>query len=277
MKHEIRDIPARGRVLWLSDGSKELGVALDLGIRVLHLSCAGMENLLYTQPEDLSDGLTTPEGWRIFGGHRYWTAPESEKSYYPDRAPVSYELTENGVRLTQQDDPWLKVRKHLDIAFCDDGSIELHHRAENISDSTAEYASWGVTTLDKGEAKIGFHRGVPGTYNPSRCIALWGDSSPADPRIRFGEDTVFASHKPMDRAFKMGLFSPDGHAQLTNKGQRFTLSFEAKKDGTYPDGGCNFELYMDKHVLELEALGQITALKPGEAAEHWERWEVEPA
>lgn len=275
MKHEIREIAGRGRVLWLTDGKTELGIALDLGIRILHLSCKGMENLLYQQPDDLSDGLTTPEGWRIFGGHRYWTAPESEKSYYPDSAPVSYELTENGVRLTQPDDPWLQIRKSLEIAFMEDGSIQLHHRAENISGDTVSYASWGVTTLDKGNAQIGFRRGTPGSYDPSRNISLWGSSSPADPRIRFDEDTIFASHEPMDSAFKMGVFSPDGYARLLNKGQQFTLSFEAKKDGNYPDGGCNFEIYMDRHVLELEALGQLTVLSPGDAAEHWERWQIE--
>ncbi|MBQ9967982.1 MAG: hypothetical protein IJO88_04595 [Oscillospiraceae bacterium] len=276
MKHEIRDIPGRGRVLWLTDDKTELGVALDLGIRILHLSCAGMEDLLYEQPDDLSDGLSTPDGWRIYGGHRYWTAPESEKSYYPDSVPVAYELTENGVRLTQQDDPWMQIRKRLDIEFMEDGSIELRHSAENISNMTVSYASWGVTTLDRGEARIGFRRGIPGTYAPSRSISLWGDSSPADPRIRFGEDEIFASHKPMENAFKMGIFSPDGRATLINKGQQFTLSFEAEKGADYPDGGCNFEVYMDLHVLELEALGQLRTLAPGERAEHWERWQVKP-
>lgn len=276
MHHDIRDIPGRGRVLWLTDGKTELGVALDLGIRILHLSCAGMENLLYEQPEDLSDGLTTPEGWRIYGGHRYWIAPESEKCYYPDNAPVSYESIKNGVRLTQSDDPWLQVRKRLEIAFMEDGSIELHHSAENRSDDTVSYASWGVTTLDKGKALISFRRGAPDSYTPSRSISLWGDSSPIDPRIRFDGDAIFASHEPMDSAFKMGIFSPDGHAQLTNKGQQFILSFEAERGVAYPDGGCNFEVYMDRHVLELEALGQLRTLAPGERAEHWERWQVKP-
>lgn len=274
MKHEIREIPGRGRVLWLTDGNTELGVALDLGIRILHLSCKGMENLLYEQPDDLSDGLTTPEGWKIYGGHRYWTAPESEKSYYPDASPVSYETTENGVRLTQSDDPWLKVRKRLDIAFMKDGSIELRHSAQNLSNEPVSYASWGVTTLDKGEATINFRRGIPGTYNHCRNISLWGNSSPADPRIRFGEDEILACHNTESAAFKMGIFSPEGRASLINKGQQFTLSFEAEKDGHYPDGGCNFEIYMDAHVLELEALGQLRTVAPGANAEHWERWQI---
>ena len=276
MTHEIRTLPGRGRVLWLTDGKTELGIALDLGLRILHLSCIGHENLLYEQPDDLSDDLTTADGWRIFGGHRYWTAPESEKNYYPDCAPISCELKKCGVRLTQPDDPWLHVRKHLEITFCEDGCIELLHRAENISANVITCASWGVTTFDKGEAQISFtRRGTPDSYNPSRNISLWGDSSPADPRIRFGTDDILVFHKPMDSAFKMGIFSPDGHAHLINKGQKFSFSFEADKNAVYPDGGCNFELYMDRHVLELEALGQLTALNPGEAAEHWERWYVE--
>ena len=63
MQSEIRTDDQLGRILWLSDGKTEIGVALDFGIRVMHLSCVGLENLFYRQPADLSDGLITEEGW----------------------------------------------------------------------------------------------------------------------------------------------------------------------------------------------------------------------
>jgi hypothetical protein len=40
----------------------------------------------------------------------------------------------------------------------------------------------------------------------------------------------------------------------------------------YPDGGCNFELFTNPEFLELETLGPLVELKPGEMAEHVERW-----
>ena len=54
----------RGNLIWLSDGRTEAAAALDFGIRIVHLSCAGKPNLFYSQPDDLSDGLATEAGWR---------------------------------------------------------------------------------------------------------------------------------------------------------------------------------------------------------------------
>ena len=88
MQIEHRMDAKRGNLIWLSDGRTEAAAALDFGIRIVHLSCAGKPNLFYSQPDDLSDGLATEAGWRIYGGHRFWSSPESTRSYYPDNAPV---------------------------------------------------------------------------------------------------------------------------------------------------------------------------------------------
>lgn len=276
MQHEIRTIDNKGRVLWLTSESTEVGIALDYGIRVVHLSCRGMENLFYEQPADLSDGLTTEQGWRIFGGHRLWSAPESPLSYYPDQVPVCCELLSDGVVVTQDTDPWLHVQKQLKLTFCEDSSILVEQKITNLSEDMRAFASWGVNTLDRGEAEVWFSGNAPGSYNPGRCLSFWGSSSVCDPRVRFTQDRIYAQHMPADSSFKMGAFSRDGKAQYKNKGQIFTLTFEADPSKEYPDGGCNFEIYMDKNVLELEALGDIKPLKKNESAAHWERWTVVP-
>ena len=43
----------------------------------------------------------------------------------------------------------------------------------------------------------------------------------------------------------------------------------------HPDNGCNFELYLAKDFMELESLGVVTTLRPGEAATHTETWQLE--
>ena len=82
MKTYIKEDTEYGNLLWMTDGKTEVAVALDYGLRIVVLHCVGMENVLYHQPNDLSDGLTTEKGWRIYGGHRFWTSPESDDSYY---------------------------------------------------------------------------------------------------------------------------------------------------------------------------------------------------
>ena len=68
MQIEHRMDAKRGNLIWLSDGRTEAAAALEFGIRIVHLSCAGKPNLFYSQPDDLSDGLATEAGWRIYGG-----------------------------------------------------------------------------------------------------------------------------------------------------------------------------------------------------------------
>ena len=275
LEYEVRTEPRSGRVLAMTDGKTEVACALDFGIRILHLSCVGMQNLFYEQPQDLSDGLCTPEGWVIHGGHRLWCAPESDLSYYPDNAPVQYELLPDGVRLTQPDDPWLNVRKRLVLQFAPDGDILVQQSVENVGEAPVTLASWGVNTLaGGGHAEIWFDGGAGGGFNPTRGLSLWGDTSLADERVSFAKERVYARHLPRSEYFKLGLYSKSGRAEFANRGQRLKLTFGSDDVGRYPDGGCNFELFLDPNVMELETLGPVCTLATGQRASHWERWHV---
>jgi len=66
----------------------------------------------------------------------------------------------------------------------------------------------------------------------------------------------------------------DGKAVFENKGQRLTLSFGSQPLAEYPDNGCNFELYMCSRFMELESLGVMTHILPGECASHTETWHL---
>ena len=123
MNHEIRKTQQWGDVLWLDNGTVEIGVALEFGIRIVHLSRKGMENLYYVQPNDLSDNFTKGD-WRVRGGHRLWLAPESPESYCPDNSPVACKVVENGAVITQNADPWLQIGKELSVFFLEDGGVK---------------------------------------------------------------------------------------------------------------------------------------------------------
>lgn len=278
MKSEIRNTEQWGKVLWLSNDTVEIGVALDFGIRIVHLSCLGKENLYYVQPNDLSDNFTSGD-WRLYGGHRYWMAPESTDSYCPDNAPISYELEENGVLITQNPDPVLQIRKRIRITFLEDGGVALDHSVENLSDKTVTGASWGVNTLDGGGvAKINFSCGVRGGFRPKRTVSLWSDTNLHDPRVKFEKDSLTATHMAdVPGYFKIGLYVQPGEAVFTNKGQQFTLGFDVAPMEACPDGGCNFELYMCTRFMELEVLGVQTEIAPGKTAEHREIWHLQKA
>lgn len=273
MQSEIRNTTQWGNVLWLKNAGVEMGVALDFGIRIVHLSCEGMENLYYEQPLDRSDHFTTEKGWILYGGHRMWLAPESDNSYYPDNDPVAYTVLEDGVRIEQSEDPWKKETKSLRIRFLEDGGVELLHSFRNTSNETVTGASWGINTLAAGgTAKICF-AGERG-YNPKRVVSLWGHTDLHDPRLTFDKESLTATFLDMPGYLKVGLYSNPGKAVFQNKGQKLTITFDAAPMDAYMDGGCNFELYMCRQFMELETLGVRTEIRPGECAAHREVWHL---
>ena len=277
MNWEIVKNEAGERTLYLSNGRIRLGLALDFGIRIVWLSCEGMQNLYYEQPADGSDGFTTPEGWRLRGGHRLWAAPENDLTYWPDNDPVDYEICGNSVTLTQKPEDWLKIRKSLKITLQEDGTVLLEHAIENVGTEPAVLASWGVNTLaGGGKAEAFYGGGTSGALQPERFFSLWSDTSLADPRLQFTKEKVLASHMPIDDYFKLGLFSTEGRAILHSRGQRLEITFNAVPGETYPDGGCNFELFLCRQFMELETLGVSRSVAPGESACHWERWNLTP-
>lgn len=275
MQYIEKVTPQWGRILWISDKNTEIAVALDFGIRVVHLSCCGCENLFYMQPSDCSDGFTEGD-WRLYGGHRLWLAPESSDSYYPDNSPVRYTVTEYGILFEQNLDPLLKVYKRLLLNISADGSVRIEQQIENASDQIIEGAAWGVNTLDGGgEAEITFGCEKCGSFNPQRVISLWSDTNLSDPRICFKKDRVIARHMPLKDYLKIGLYCKPGKAVFKNKGQLFELTFDADDLELYPDNGCNFELYMCQQFMELESLGKMTTILPGQCATHVELWRLD--
>ena len=264
-----------GKVLWVATDYAEVGIALDFGIRVVHLSCPGMENLFYEQPADLSDGNATPQGWKLYGGHRMWLAPEGDQSYYPDNEPVSYVVDGDSVLVEQKTDPWTGMKKLLKLNFREH-SISLENIFINDTDAVVEGGSWGVNSMaGGGVAKIDFVGTDPGDYTPRRVVSLWANTNIHDPRLQFTKNSLTATQLPMEDYFKMGLYCDPGKAVYENKGQRFTLTFGAFGIENHPDNGCNFELYLAKEFMELETLGVKRTLQPGEAASHTETWTLE--
>ena len=276
MKCSVNQDPARGRILWMTDGRTRVGAALDYGIRILHLSCEGMENLFYQQPPDGRDGLTTEQGWRIRGGHRLWLSPESEKTYWPDNEPVRWERRGGAVVLTQPPDAALGLRKSIRIAFLPDGQVELEHRVENTARLGFRGALWGVNTLDGGgTARIPFGGAAGSAYRPHSLVSLWGDTSLGDKRLEFRPGSLTVRHRPLEAYCKLGLYCRAGTAVLENKGQRLILGFGAGTPEAYPDLGCNFEVYLNQWFLELETLGPVQRIAPGQQASHVERGRLE--
>ena len=78
-------------------------------------------------------GKTGGDEWRIYGGHRFWHAPEEmPRSYAPDNFPVDCSEDGNRVILTQPVEESTGMVKELEIAVdADANHVTVIHRLTN--------------------------------------------------------------------------------------------------------------------------------------------------
>jgi hypothetical protein len=78
----------------------------------------------------------------------------------------------------------------------------------------------------------------------------------------------------LEHAFKVGNFNSHGWIAYTLGNVLFVKRFNAEREGSYPDMGCNIEAYVRDSFLELETLGPLKTLNRNESVTHEETWEV---
>ena len=216
--------------------------------------------------------LTTPEGWRVRGGHRMWLAPESEKVYFPDNDPISYEIKRESVILTQAEDPWLHVRKSMRITFLDGAVVEVVNRVENTGDGPLRCSVWAISAMAPGGIEdIAFALRDGGMDHWHR-ISMWDYTSLGDSRAEYRRDGIQLTHRPMEQKYKIGVGHPSGPVHYANKGVTFVKKFAIETEKEYPDANVSFETFLCKHMVEIESLSPLGNVAPGEIMEHKEIW-----
>jgi hypothetical protein len=95
----------------------------------------------------------------------------------------------------------------------------------------------------------------------------------SDPRLTWGEKYIrMRQDTAMERRCKFGLSAEDGWLAYVRHGDMFVKRFEYDLYADYPDWGCAIELFTNDRILEVETLGPLTILEPGDTVEHEERW-----
>ena len=108
---------------------------------------------------------------------------------------------------------------------------------------------------------------------PNRQISLWPYTRINDPRLSLRDDYVIFKADALP-PFKIGYFNSHGWLAYWVDGVLFKKSFSAQAGVAYPDNNSNAEIYCNDQFVELESLGTLAKLNPGEAAEHVETWDL---
>lgn len=262
-----------GECLFADNGVVEIGIPLGCGIRIGFFAFCGGRNVFFEQPADMTD-LTTPQGWRLRGGHRLWLAPESEKVYYPDNAPVEWQAEDGRITIVQREDPWLRVVKRVAVAFGEGTKVEVIHSVENADDQDMRCALWGVSSMAPGGTQRLRFEQREGGYDPWHHISMWDYTDLGDPRAEYALEGITLRHRPLEQRYKIGVGHPLGPVEYENDGVVFSLGWDVDPGAEYPDGGVSYETFMCRHMVELETLSPLAVLRPGERREHRETWEL---
>jgi hypothetical protein len=73
-------------------------------------------------------------------------------------------------------------------------------------------------------------------------------------------------------AQKLGMFNANTWAAYALNDEVFVKRTAADPSKQYPDFGCSFETFTNNEFLEVETLGPLSKIAPGQAAalvEHW--------
>ena len=281
MKPKISPHSGWDRNLHFANSHLELMVTLDVGPRILHLSTPGGQNVFKTYAHELGGRGETE--WMIRGGHRFWIAPEDlERTYHRDNHPVEHlENPATGeVVIESTQEAGGRILKTLGISVAPDAPrATIRHTARNIDSVPLEFSVWALSVMAPGGVEIipqpplGEH---PRDLLPNRTMVLWPYTDMSDPRWRIGRDFFTLSQRPSLPPCKIGLAHRSGWIAYAMEHSLFVKTFEFLEDATYPDGGCNFETFTNSDMLEIESLGPLKTLAPGEEITHLERWCILP-
>lgn len=262
------------RCLRLTDGTLELVATTDVGPRIVRFGFAGGPNILKEYPSQ--QGQTGGDRWRVYGGHRLWHAPEQiPRTYVPDNEPAEHEWDGEWLRLRQSPEEPTRIRKEIAVRLAG-GRVEVVHRLTNLNSWAVELAPWAVTVCPAGCTAV-----VPQEpfvahgkeLLPARPLVLWSYTDMADPRWTWGSRLVRLRQQPGAKTSqKAGMRNSAGWVAAQVEGHLFLKRAPFDPLATYPDFGCNTEIYTDGGMVELETLGPLRNLAPGATAEHPETW-----
>ena len=274
---EIVEYNGWSRNVRLSNGEVELIVTQDVGPRVLRFGFIGGPNL-FVEMEGQQGGAGELE-WMIRGGHRLWLAPERKPlTYELDNTAVEIEEIPHGVRTRQSPGPLSHVVKSMDVTLAPEANVvTVKHALTNRGEEAIELAPWALSAMAAGGMAViplpeKISHDAQLTHNQE--WSLWGYTDLSDPRWLFGGKWVFFKQDAEKGPAKIGMAHREGWVGYLLDDCLFVKRFEWVDGATYPDGGVNFETFSNETFLELESLGPMTNLAPGESATHEERWEL---
>jgi len=247
-------------------------------LRIVDVLPVGKANML-AELGDLAP-ISTPYGeFHFLGGHRLWHSPEAmPRTYIPDMGDLMITDLPDGVLLEAKTEPGTGIRKQIKIHLAaDKPTVTLTHTLTNGGMWPVELAPWPITQMRLGGTVImpmPVGNVDPAGLLPNRQFSFWPYAHINDPRLKLGDEFILFKADALLPPFKLGYFNPHGWIAYWLDGVLFRKTFDVHPDLPHPDNNCNTEMYCNDQFVELESLGSLKLLQPGESLHHIEIWDV---
>ena len=283
----IQEIAYAGwkRNLRIQGPTTELVITLDVGPRIIRYAFHDDRNIFVELPEQL--GGKGEEEWMIRGGHRFWTAPEAPHSYALDNVPVTWKkIGDAAVELVEPANPSFGFQKTMRVEMFANEVVRITHLLTNVSSAPLNLAPWALSTMAPGgvalipQPELDLHpsefpdgRAVKEEeFLPNREMVLWPFTDLTDGRYAFSGNFLRVTYLPEMAATKLGLKLDTGWVGYQLGDVVFAKYFAYDPAQNYPDRGCNFEIFTNTRILELESLAPLVPFAPGATLTHIEHW-----
>ncbi len=259
----------------VSNNHVSLTATLDVGPRIISLFLPGKRNIFFQNRDQI--GLTGGTEWRAYGGHRFWIAPEDNRTVFPDNRPVSVRNLPTGICLTAPVEESNGFQKCVQVELSTDAPhVHLTHTLTNQSKQSQSAAPWALSVLAPGGTVVLPHSprvDWPAKLTAQNTVSLWSYTAMSDPRWKWG-DRYILLHQAGGKSNpqKIGMFNSEGWAAYQLEDMAFIKFFSAHPDAGYPDLNSNLETFTNNEFLELETLGPLSMVEPGQTISHTEDW-----
>ncbi len=283
LEHKEIDYKGFGKCLELTNGFLHLVVSLDFGPRVLSFKSLEAKNI-FVEDDKKKFFITSPETEKIYdgnifylrGGHRMWVAPETWHTYYPDNDPVGYEIEGDTAVFRQPPQDHGTVEQVLSISFRERNLVSVKQTIKNIADHDQIMSPWSITVFEGPGLEIIPMPLEDNGFIPQRHISFWSYGAKiTDERLYIGDR--YSALRFITDAFKpikIGFRVTDGFALYMTDKSVFVKRFVYDEEKIYPDNNVNYETYTNGKILEMETVGEIKTLSPGETSSHEELWNI---
>lgn len=267
-----------GNCLHLSNGNIELVATTDIGPRIIRFGFQGQQNLFRELEDQI--GKTGGDDFRLYGGSRFWHAPEADpRSYFPDNEPVEYEWDGSTIKLLQKVESTTGMQKEMLVKMDpEEDKVSLTYRIYNKNLWDTKLAPWALTVMNLGGRAILPQEPFESwekKLSPVRPMVLWGYTAMDDPRWIWGRKYIQLKQDRNEKIRqKIGLLNKQGWAAYNLGEDLFIKRYGFDPDASYTDFGVNTEIYTDMDILEVETLGRYDDIEPGGCAEHKENWYI---